>query len=101
MRGPIKVGDTGKFGKYGENDNFRTFANKAKHKAMRGLIKVRDTGKFGKYGKNDNFATFANKANQKAMIGLIKVCNTGQVTLANMAKMTILAHLPTRQSTKQ
>ena len=40
MRGPIKVGDTGKFGKYGENDNFATFANKAKHKAMRGPIKV-------------------------------------------------------------
>ena len=22
MRGPIKFGDTGEFGKYGENDNF-------------------------------------------------------------------------------
>ena len=36
MRGPIKVGDTDKFGKYGENDNFGTLANKAKHKAMTG-----------------------------------------------------------------
>ena len=27
MRGPIKVGDTGKFGKYGENDNFAKIAN--------------------------------------------------------------------------
>ena len=62
MRGPIKIGDTGKFGKYGENDNFATFANKAKHKAMRGPIKVGDTGKFGKYGENDNFATIANRA---------------------------------------
>ena len=62
MRGPIKVGDTGKFGKYGENDNFATFANKAKHKAMRGPIKVGDTGEFGKYGENDNFATIANRA---------------------------------------
>ena len=56
MRGPIKVGNTGKFG---ENDNFATFANKAKHKAMRGPIKVGDTGEFGKYGENDNFATIA------------------------------------------
>ena len=62
MRGPIKVGDTGEFGKYSENDNFATFANKARHKAMRGPIKVGDTGKFNKYGENDNFATIANKA---------------------------------------
>ena len=62
MREPIKVGDTGKFGKYGENDNFVTFANNAKHKAMREPIKVGDTGKFDKYGKNDNFATIANRA---------------------------------------
>ena len=48
MRGPIKVGDAAKFGKYGENDNFAAFANKAKHKAMRGPTKVGDTGKFGK-----------------------------------------------------
>ena len=61
MRGPIRVGDTGKFGKYGENDNFATFANKAKHKAMRGPIKVGDTGEFDKYGENDNFATIANR----------------------------------------
>ena len=54
MRGPIKVGDTGEFGKYGENDNFARIANKAKHKAMRGPIKVGDTGEFGKYGENDN-----------------------------------------------
>ena len=54
MRGPIKVGDTGEFSKYGENDNIATIANKAKHKAMRGPIKVGDTGKFGKYGENDN-----------------------------------------------
>ena len=62
MRGPIKVGDTGKFGKYGESDKFATIANRAKHKAMRGPIKVVDTGKFVKHGENDNFATFANKA---------------------------------------
>ena len=62
MRGPIKVGDIGKLGKYGENDNFATIANRAKHKAMWGPIKVGDTGKFGKYGKSDKFATFANKA---------------------------------------
>ena len=37
MREPIKVGDTGKFGKYG---NFATIANKAKHKAIREPIKV-------------------------------------------------------------
>ena len=60
--GPIKVGDTGEFGKYGENDSFATIANKAKHKAMRGPIKVGDTGEFGKYGENDSFATIANKA---------------------------------------
>ena len=59
MKGPIKVGDTGKFGKHGENDNFGTFANKAKHKARRRPIKVGDTGKFGKYGENHNFATIA------------------------------------------
>ena len=62
MRGPIKVGDTGKFGKYGKNDNFATFTNKAKHKAMKGPIKVGDTGEFGKSGENDNFATIANRA---------------------------------------
>ena len=33
IRGPIKVGDTGKFGKYSENDNFARIANMAKHKA--------------------------------------------------------------------
>ena len=32
----LKVGDTGEFGKYGENDNFARMANKAKRKAMRG-----------------------------------------------------------------
>ena len=37
MRGPIKVADTGKFGKYGKNDNFARIANRTKHKAMRGL----------------------------------------------------------------
>ena len=52
MRGPIKVGDTGKFSKYGENDNIARMANKAMHKAMRGPIKVGDTGEFGKYGEN-------------------------------------------------
>ena len=57
MRGPIKVGDTGKFGKYGENDNIATLPNKAKHKAIRGPIKVGDIGEFGKYGENDNIAT--------------------------------------------
>ena len=62
MRWPIKVGDTGKFGKDGENDNFATMANKAKYKAMRVPKKVGDTGKFGKYGENDNFATIANRA---------------------------------------
>ena len=75
MRGPIKVGDTGKFGKYGENDNFATLANKTKPKAIRGPIKVGDTGKFG---ENDNFATFANKAKHKAMRGPIKVGDTGK-----------------------
>ena len=55
----------GEFGKYGENDNFGTFTNKAKHKAMRGPIKVGNTAKFGKYGENDNFAAFANKAKHK------------------------------------
>ena len=59
MRGPIKVGDTGEFSKYGENDNIATIANKAKHKGMREPIKVGDTGEFGKYGKNDNFARIA------------------------------------------
>ena len=58
----VKVADTDKFGKSGENDNFATLANKAKHKAMRGPIKVGDTGEFGKYGENDNFATIANRA---------------------------------------
>ena len=58
MRGPIKVGDTGEFSKYGESDNIATIANKAKHKVMRGAIKVGDTGK---YGENDNFATIANR----------------------------------------
>ena len=62
MRGLIKVGDIDKLGKCGENDNFATFANKAKHKAMRGPIKVGGTGEFGKYGENDNFATIANPA---------------------------------------
>ena len=57
MRGPIKVGDTGEFGKYGENDNIATIANKAKHKAMRGPIKLGDAGEFGKYGENDNVVT--------------------------------------------
>ena len=56
MRGPIKVGNTGEFSKYGENDNIATIPNKAKHKGMRGLIKVGDTGEFGKYGENDSFA---------------------------------------------
>ena len=60
--GPIKVGDTDKFCKYGENDNFATFASKAKHKAMRGPIKVGDTGKFG---ENDNIATIANRESTK------------------------------------
>ena len=40
----------------------RTFANKAKHKAMRGAIRAGDAGEFGKYGENDNFATIANRA---------------------------------------
>ena len=44
--------------KYGENDNFATLANKAKHKAMRVPIKVGDTGEFGKYGEYDNFSSF-------------------------------------------
>ena len=65
MRGPIKVGDTGQFSKYGENDNIATIANMTKHKAMRGPIKVGDTGEFGKYGENDNFARIANRANTK------------------------------------
>ena len=65
--GPIRVGDTGQFSKYGKNDNIATIANKAKHKAMRGLIKVGDTGK---YGENDNFATIANRA-WKFTYGLI------------------------------
>ena len=60
MRGPIKVGDTGEFGKYGENDSFARIANMAKHKAMRGPIKVGNTGEFTKYGKNDNFARIGN-----------------------------------------
>ena len=42
----------GEFGKYGENDNFATITNSAKHKAMREPIKVGDTGKLG---ENDNF----------------------------------------------
>ena len=37
MRGPIKVGDAGKFGKYDENDNFVTIANRA-WKFTNGLI---------------------------------------------------------------
>ena len=37
MRGPIKDGDTGEFGKYGENDNFATIANRA-WKFTNGLI---------------------------------------------------------------
>ena len=78
MRGPIKVGDTGEFGKYCENDNFATIANRAKHKAMRGPIKVGDTGKLGKYSENDNFATIANRAKHKAMRGPIKVGDTGE-----------------------
>ena len=52
MIGPIKFGDTGKFGKYGGNDNFATFANKAKHKAVRGPLKNRNTGQV-------NFANMA------------------------------------------
>ena len=69
MRGAIKVGDTGQFSKYGENDNFARIANRAKHKAMRGPIKVGDTGELSKYGENDNIATIANKAKHKAMGG--------------------------------
>ena len=65
MREPIKVGDTDKFGKYGENDNFGTLANKAKHKAMRGPIKVGDTDKFGKYGENDNLAHWPTRQSTK------------------------------------
>ena len=38
-RGPIKVGESGEFGKYGENDNFATIANEAKHKAVKGAHK--------------------------------------------------------------
>ena len=49
--GPIKVGDTDEFGKYGEHDNFARIANMAKHKAVRGPIKVGDTGEFGKYSR--------------------------------------------------
>ena len=30
MKGPKKVGDTGDFSKYGENDNIATIANRAK-----------------------------------------------------------------------
>ena len=60
MRGPIKVGDTGEFGKYGENDSFARIANMAKHKAMRGPIKVGNTGEFSKFGENDNIATIPN-----------------------------------------
>ena len=89
----------GEFGKYGENDNFATLANKAKHKAMKGPIKVGDPGKFGKYGKIDNFTTLANKAKQKAMKGPMKVADTA--SLANIAKMTILPQSPTGQSRKQ
>ena len=89
----------GEFGKYGENDNFATITNRAKHKAMRGPIKVGDTGKFGKYGKNDNFATFADKAKHKAMRGPIKVAILAN--LAKMARMTILPQSPTGQCTKQ
>ena len=62
MRGPTKVGDTAEFGKYGENYNSATIANKV----MRGPIKV------GKYGQNYNSATIANKAKHKAMRGPIK-----------------------------
>ena len=69
MRGPIKVGDPGEFGKHGKNDNFARIANMAKHKAIRGQIKVGDTGEFGKYGENDNFARIANMAKHKAMRG--------------------------------
>ena len=60
MRGPIKVGNTGEFSKYGENDNIPTIVNKAKQKAIGGPIKVGNTGEFGKYGKNDNFARIGN-----------------------------------------
>ena len=59
----------GEFGNYGENDNFATIANRAKHKAIRGPIKVGDPGEFGKYGENDNFATIANRAKHKAIRG--------------------------------
>ena len=38
-RGPIKVGKSGEFGKYGENDNFATIANEEKHKAVKGAHK--------------------------------------------------------------
>ena len=93
IRGPIKVGDPGEFGKYGENDNFATIANRAKHKAIRGPIKVGDPGEFGKYGENDNFATSANRAKHKAIRGPIKVGDPGE-----FGKMTIFPQSPAGQS---
>ena len=57
----------GEFGKYGENDNLATIANKARHIAMRGPMKVGECGKFGKYGENDNFATIAKEAKHKTV----------------------------------
>ena len=38
-RGPIKVGEGGEFGKYGDNDNFATIPNEEKHKAVKGAHK--------------------------------------------------------------
>ena len=68
-RGPIEVGECGEFDQCGENDNFATIANEAKHIEIRGPIKVGDCGEFGKYGETDNFSTIANKAKHKAMKG--------------------------------
>ena len=90
----------GELGKYGENDNFATIANRAKHKAIRGPIKVCDPGEFGKYGENDDFATIAHRAKHKPLRGPIKVGDPGEFG-KYIAKMTILPESPTRQSTKQ
>ena len=65
IRGPIKVGDTGEFSKYGKNDNIVTIANRLKHKATGGPIKVGDTGEFGRYGENDNFAHLLTRQSSK------------------------------------
>ena len=65
-----------------------------------GGIQVSECGEFGTYVENDNSATFRLQGKEQSNEGgPYKLANVEN--LANLGKLTILPHLPTKQSTKQ